>query len=635
MLLLNCCLSLLVLSSCALANAAEMATLPNTQPLTWNEDLSAKMLAGLHQFAERKIDQSIEARQKHWKRDFSSREAYEKSVAPNRERFRKAIGLVDPRANVAMQRWGDDNSPALVAETDNYRVFQVRWPVLEDVSGEGLLLEPKPKAAAFVIALPDADQTPEMIAGLADGIPADSQFARGLAENGFEVIVPMLRNRADDFSGNPEIFMTPQPHREWIYRQAFQMGRHIIGYEAQKVLAAVDWIKARQGAEAKVGVAGYAEGGLIAFYAAAADTRIDACFVSGYFDSRQRVWTEPIYRNVWGLLHEFGDAEIATLIAPGGLVVEYSDVPKVDGPPPPRSGKRGAGAGGKLTTPAFASVESEFKRIDTLLTADFQPKRLVSSQSGTFGSALKEFSGLLGLNSAMSMSNNRPIERRTSVDARDRQQRQVKELENHVQSLVRNADLVRDQFFLNQAMPELRIRTWNMRLRHPTHAPEKFVEAALKYRAHLWEEVLGKVNDPLLPPNSRSRKIYDREKWVGYEVVLDVLPDVFAWGVLLVPKDVKAGEKRPLVVCQHGRNGLPQDVIEGNKEAYNDFAARLAERGFITFAPHNLYRIEERYRWLGRKANGVKLSMFSFIIAQHDQMLRWLETLPITPKWPI
>jgi hypothetical protein len=54
----------------------------------------------------------------------------------------------------------------------------------------------------------------------------------------------------------------------------------------------------------------------------------------------------------------------------------------------------------------------------------------------------------------------------------------------------------------------------------------------------------------------------------------------------------------------------------------------LADRGFVVFAPHNLYRGEDRYRWLSRKANGVKASLFSFIISQHDQILRWLETLP-------
>ena len=95
----------------------------------------------------------------------------------------------------------------------------------------------------------------------------------------------------------------------------------------------------------KIGVAGYAEGGLIAFYAAALDPRIEAVLVSGYFDSRQRLWEEPIYRNVFGLLQEFGDAEIASLIAPRALIVEHSAVPKVDGPPAPREGRSGGCAG--------------------------------------------------------------------------------------------------------------------------------------------------------------------------------------------------------------------------------------------------------------------------------------------------
>src|SRR6185295_3922016 len=85
--------------------------------------------------------------------------------------------------------------------------------------------------------------------------------------------------------------------------------------------------KQSTGKDLKTGVVGYCEGGLIAFYSAAVDKRIDAVLVSGYFNSRQQVWDEPIYRNVWGLLTEFGDAEIASLIAPRGLVIEHSEVP--------------------------------------------------------------------------------------------------------------------------------------------------------------------------------------------------------------------------------------------------------------------------------------------------------------------
>jgi hypothetical protein len=81
-------------------------------------------------------------------------------------------------------------------------------------------------------------------------------------------------------------------------------------------------------------------------------------------------------------------------------------------------------------------------------------------------------------------------------------------------------------------------------------------------------------------------------------------------------------------VCQHGLEALPKDVIEGDVDYYRNFAARLAEQGFIVFAPHNNYHGGDRFRWLNRKANTVKATIFSFTIAQHDQILSWLATLP-------
>src|SRR5207245_9702909 len=109
---------------------------------------------------------------------------------PNRARFRKIIGVVDTRLPADMERFGDDSNPALVADAEAYRVYQVRWPVLDGVFGEGLLLEPGTSPTAYVVALGDADQTPEQIAGLASGIPAELQFARPTAENGSEVVIP-------------------------------------------------------------------------------------------------------------------------------------------------------------------------------------------------------------------------------------------------------------------------------------------------------------------------------------------------------------------------------------------------------------------------------------------------------------
>ena len=595
--------------------------LPGTRLLTWQGDLSERMMDGAHKFVERKIAESVQARQRYWKRDLSSRAAYEKSVEGNRSRLQTIAGVVDAREPILMERFGDDSDSPVAAETDTYRVIQVRWPVLDGVWGEGLLLEPVHAPTGFVVALPDADQTPEQITGLAPGIPSEKQFARRLAESGFEVLIPTLVDRTSRWSGHPDIRMTDQPHREWIYRQAFHMGRHIIGYEVQKVLAAVDWFERANGGDRKIGVAGYAEGGLIALYAAAIDTRIDAALVSGYFNTRQGIWSEPIYRNVWALLHEFGDAELASLIAPRGLTIEYSRVPDITNPR------------GDLRTPPFETVKAEYDRIDTLTRPGFQPKQLISGEGGApigpgSREAVASFARQLGVEANQPLAE-QPVDRRKSFDPGERQKRQVKALEKHVQSLVGASDSARQQFFLYKVMPELADETWSNQLRHKTFAADKFIQGANWYRRYFHEEVLGKFEEPLLPANARTRRIYDNPRWSGYEVVLDVWPEVFAWGILLLPKDLKPGERRPVVVCQHGRRGIPQDVVEGDVAAYHDFAAHLADQGFITFAPHNLYRGEDRYRWLCRKSNGVKATLFSFILSQHEQILRWLATLPM------
>src|SRR5207249_4037814 len=437
--------------------------LPGAERLTWEGDLSLRMVEGIDRFLMREIERSVVERQKLWHRDFSSPDAYEKSIQPNRDRLQKIIGAVDPRERVtALEYVSSTATLPVVAETERYRVYAVRWPVLDGMQGEGRFLQPAGGVVGRVVAVPDADQTPEMLVGLAPGIPEASQFARRLAVNGCQVIVPVLIDRDDTWSGNPLLHrFTNQPHREWIYRQAYEMGRHIIGYEVQKLVAAVDWFVDQDAALprqkpqplGRIGVAGYGEGGLIAFYAAALDTRIDAALVSGCFGPRERVWEEPIYRNVFGLLHEFGDAEIASLIAPRNLIVEYSEVPPVDGPPKPREGRSGA-APGKLVTPDFASVQAEVNRAKAFFPSSFPfPLELAHGDDGkTLGHgsdrALSAFLKSLGVTRPLQpIAANAPLELRKNFDSDERQHRQVQELVNHTQQLLQLSERVRDDFF--------------------------------------------------------------------------------------------------------------------------------------------------------------------------------------------
>ncbi|MBN2311178.1 MAG: dienelactone hydrolase family protein, partial [Candidatus Hydrogenedentes bacterium] len=288
---------LVLIAALGAGKPAGAQALTGTAPLTEDEALGPAMVAGIDRYLMRALEDSITGRAALWRRDLSSHAAYTASVQVNRERFARIVGVVDARDDAALQMQAPAGQPAELGRGPGYTAYTVSWKVFRGVVAEGILLEPDAAPKANVIALPDCDWTPEAVSGLAPGVPAEAQFARRLAEGGCRVLVPTLIDRRDTYSGTPGIRMTNQPHREFIYRAAYQMGRHVIGYEVQEVLAAVDWF-AREADSLPVGVAGYGEGGLVALYAAAVDTRIDAALISGYFGPRERVWAEPIYRNV-------------------------------------------------------------------------------------------------------------------------------------------------------------------------------------------------------------------------------------------------------------------------------------------------------------------------------------------------
>jgi dienelactone hydrolase len=567
------------------------------------------MVDGINAFLARETTATADQRSKLSKGD----------VAPRRERFRRLIGAVDTRVPfTALQFTATTDGPAEVARAKAYRVYAVRWPVFEDVDAEGLLLEPEGQPRARIVAIPDADWSPEMLAGLSQGLETSAQFARRLAENGCQVLIPVLVDRSDTWSGIPGVRMTNQPHREWIYRMAFESGRHIIGYEVQKVLAAVDWFQHENaGKDAPVGVAGYGEGGLLALYAAALDTRIRAVLVSGYFQPRQEVWREPIYRDVWGLLQEFGDAELAGMIAPRSVIVEASRFPEVAGPPAVTPERRGAAPSGAITTPPVESVRSEVARAGASGNIQF----VVSGEGRGAPGSVEALTGLLhslGVSIARLAMEDPPANSRTNFDPASRLHRQFEQLVAHTQALIRSSGQNRTAYW-SQA---------------DASSPEAWKKTTQPIRKYIWEELIGRLPDPSVPANPRTRLVFDEPKYRGYEVMLDVWPGLFAYGILLVPKSIRPGERRPVVVCQHGLEGRPRDLADPKIDSayYHQFAVRLAEEGFVTFAPQNPYIGEDRFRLIQRKGHPLKLSLFSFILGQHQRILQWLGGLPFVDR---
>ncbi len=593
-------------------------------PLTGNDDLSEKMVAGISRYLDRETAATVSKRSGYRNPDFSGKEGYDRSVAPSRERLAKIIGAADhhdPR--YVMEFITGSETMEKVAESPGFTCYAVRWPVTGGIHGEGLLLQPKGIPVASVVAIPDADQTPEMLAGIAPGLPAERQYARRLAENGCRVIVPVIIDRSGKWSGSQRLNLyTNLPHREWIYRQAFTFGRHIIGYEVQKIVAAVDWLTQQNGNTGrKTGVAGWGEGALIGFYSAALDSRIDAALVSGYFSKRENLWTEPIYRNLSGLLREFGDAEIAGLIVPRRLIIEYSVTPAVDGPPSVTGGTvrvRLSAAPGKITTPSFDDVNGEVLRARKLAGPFGNSVSFINNRGKVTVPVSDEALSVFLSDLQTRFAGLKPPLRNDPVplkvpDKEERQHRQILELENHIQGLIGESRHIRDDFFWGK----LGITT-----------PENWRHDIRRYREYFRDSVTGYITQGKTPMNPRARKIIDDPLWTGYEVTLDVLPDIFAWGYLMLPKDIKPGEKRPVLVVQHGGSGVPSVVVDRKNKTYKGLASILADKGYIVFAPHFPWKAGDNYRNLQRKANPLGLTVFSFIMLHHQRILDWLSAQP-------
>ena len=460
--------------------------LPGTAPLTIPGEIASHLVDGVDRFLLRELEQSISRREQYWKRDFASPAAYAASVAPNRQRLAHILGVRDSRvADTEPQLIATPSQPALVGKGKNYEIYAIRWPAFAEVTGIGLMLTPTGRApVADIIAVPDCNVLPEQLVGLLAGVAPPLQYPRRLAENGCRVFVPLLINRQPRVPGLTS--------REWLYRSAFEMGRDLVGYEVQKVLALVDYCHRLGGGKARIGVIGWGEGGMIALYAAALDERIRAACVCGYFDSRQHLWQEPIDRNVFGLLDQFGDAELASLIAPRALVVEARKGPEAVIP-------GGKGAPARVVSPTLDAVRAEWERARKLV-AGLEPapewKLLVDPQNDDGNGQTQTLQTLMdrlaphiplvpdgGKPEAKSPESTHLLDVRHAA--------QVHELDRHSQALLRESYAIRQQATMS---------------RFKYDSLDVYARSAIPVREFFYEEVIGRFPNKVLPFNPRSAR---------------------------------------------------------------------------------------------------------------------------------
>jgi cephalosporin-C deacetylase-like acetyl esterase/pimeloyl-ACP methyl ester carboxylesterase len=595
-------------------------------PMVRGGDLSAAMVEGIHRWADRALDAAEGKRARHWKRDLTNPEAYRSSIEPNRQRLRKILGidLSDRPGFRPDERLGLKGSlgadAALRLESLQFSVGSIAGTRANHMFRA---VRPKDPPAGICLYLEDADHPTKEGRGRS---PENRQRAvEDLTARGWVVwrMQPTPRGVLPLPTG---AIATNLGGREWLYRQGYELGHHLLGLEVLEVLTTVADDSPLKRSKVPVWLIGEGEGARIALLAAALEPkRFDAVTLVGGFGPGRDLWKEPIERNVWRLLDEFGDAELAAMILPGPRLAVVDDHwPEATFPTPPGPGVRAAAAPGRLTAPPADTARKEWDRLVSFFAASAPGPKSLYLRRATFfpKGGFRESLDIV----SRELLPNRPIDSRTT----NRQSPLVNDewewlpdLDGRTawfQALLRESEKVRDAWFWRK-LPPKDAASW----------PEQIAE----YRRIFHEEVIGKLPEDAEPIalSPQLRPWRETAAWKSWEVTLEVRHDIFAWGVLLVPKDLKPGERRPVVVCQHGLEGVPEDTIATDPKhpgypAYKGFAARLVERGFIVYAPHNPYRGRERFRLIQRKLNPLGLSLFSVIVAQHQRTLDFLEKLP-------
>ncbi len=608
---------------CNECQAVPPIAIPGTETLSIQGDIADEMLTGIHRFLDRQIEDQRTRRSGTWPKPDSSlntldaaasSNAYRVAITPLRDSLAYRIGvrearLASPQLRMDTEWTASNDSRSAHAEDrepqnleSEIKVVPVLWQVFDDIVVHGLSVSP-PNPQAIVIAIPDAEQAPEDLCGIGTDT---ANYAIELAKLGVQVFVPEVIQRTDE-TRNGRVVVSDQ---EFLYRSSFVLGRHPLGYQVQVVQSLIDAIKAKL-PKMKIGLAGWGEGGWIALHTAALDDRVSEVLVAGHFQQREEIWKEPIHRNVHGLLLQFGDAELAAMIAPRKVLIDA-----VDGPMVRVSGK--GAAPGELIGPVASKVDAEWNRARSLL----EPWNLLSS--------LDRFDS----------------EQASAPKANKKGQPSSKACERLVQDLLGTTPkLVSRQVkdWKPAYIPEERrlrtLRAWDRHQQRQldlihleraeywrqlkTSSLQEFQSTVSPYRDDFSENIIGKWSIPKAPMNARSRLVKSIDGVSEYEVVLDVFEDVFAFGKLLVPGELTENG-RPCVVFQHGLEGRPDDTIAGDHPAYHDVSMQLAKRGYIVFAPQNLYLFEDRFRELQRKSNPLGKTLFSTMVAQHEVIVAWL-----------
>jgi len=166
----------------------------------------------------------------------------------------------------------------------------------------------------------------------------------------------------------------------------------------------------------------------------------------------------------------------------------------------------------------------------------------------------------------------------------------------------------------------------------PDYSSLAAYDRSLREKREAYWDMVGRYPETAGDLEAKSVRVYDEAGFAGWRLSVRVYEDVHAYGILLVPKSIKPGEKRPVVFVQHGLAGRPEASLgvtpnERDDAVYSRFGLRLAERGYIVFAPMIATQDNVERTKLTRRAHPVGMIPAGMDVKKFGRILDYLSTL--------
>ena len=521
--------------------------------------------AQLERYLDSLAIQAYDWRSAKWRRDFASVRAYSESVAPNREHWRKMLGIwptteecvpLDPEMHV-------------VAERADHTVYAVTFGTLPGVRSFAHLLVPKRIATArpAVICQHGMGGTPHTIAGLVEAEDVYHRYGQQLAERGYVVLAPHCINFVD--------------WRNRLHNKALLVGRTLMGLEIWREMRAVDLLETLPEVDKeRIGFYGLSQGGKMALWFPPLEPRIRATIVSAFYNERtkKQLQASPNYRPFINtqeqsyfepdFLTEFSDYDLGSLICPRPVMIEHGQ--------------------------GDSSYYIEGAREEFFPLKDIY-ERLGIGERCEWG----EFEGVHEIHGVESfafldrwLNDGRPPNQNAAYVAEEDATPPPPVFVNQdaIDAMRADTNGQHDRFLDNLAEQAYQERA--ARWQRDYASSEAYTRSVAPNR-EAWLAMMGGMppEHEQVPLNPERRVVAERPDHTVYAVTLGMLPGVRLFGYLLVPKGIT--EPRAAVVTQHGLGGAVQAVagLLEQDDAYHRYGRRLAERGYVVFraALHQRY----------------------------------------------